>query len=737
MSKMAPDELKSLLASERADAISQINSELSADREDAMDYYLGDMTKDMPTQEGQSKAVSTDVADTVLGMMPFMMDVFCSSEDVVRFNPVGPEDEEAAEQESDYVNHVFMNQNPGFIVLYELIFDALLQKLGAVKVWWDEHDEEEKETYLGLTDDQFSMLAMDVLQSNGELEIIEHDEEPGQPDPATGQPVNTHNVKILRTTNYAQARVEACAPEEIGWGRNTRNLRDCTYFYHSPPNHTESSLIAQGYDADQIKELPAYNFASNSEEIARDTIGEENFASENMNRSARPIQITEHYIKMDYQGNGKPCLYKVTTGGGQNEVLTKGGKPDVEEVDVIPFAVLTPILQPHRLCGRSVADLVMDIQRINTALLRGVLDNSYMVANPRHEVASAGANENTLDDLLTVRRNGIVRVKNSGTVQPLATQSIVGELLPVMTYMDQIREMRSGVTRTGQGVDANALQNQSATAVNQVFTMAQAKMKLIARIFAETGIRDLFWLLHGTVRKHGQKAQTVRLRNNWVNVDPREWKDRNDMTVQVGLGDGGKAQSFAQIQAVAAAQEKLLMGGKINLVDDAKLYNTAAEMARIMGHKNPDKFFNDPSAKNQDGTPKYPPPPAPVDPKMQIEQMKLQSKQQDTQQKAAADERKAQLDAVHEQIQAQADIEVARVKAQVDAMLATLDAKLKMNASIQDHAHKEREHQMDMAGTVMGMAATAHQHDTKMEHAEASHQAKLSAAKSEPKGNTK
>lgn len=175
MAKISTDELKALLSSEKSNAIATMDaSDISSQREDAMDYYLGDMTRDMPTQEGQSKAVSTDVADTVLGMMPFMMDVFCSSEDVVRFNPVGPDDEKAAEQESDYVNHVFMNQNPGFVVMYELIFDALLEKLGAVKVWWDEHEEEEKETYLGLSDDQFAQIAFDVLQSNGEMKIIAH-----------------------------------------------------------------------------------------------------------------------------------------------------------------------------------------------------------------------------------------------------------------------------------------------------------------------------------------------------------------------------------------------------------------------------------------------------------------------------------------------------------------------------------------------------------------------------------
>jgi hypothetical protein len=168
-------------------------------------------------------------------------------------------------------------------------------------------------------------------------------------------------------------------------------MKGCTYFYHSPPDQTESTLIAQGYDREQVEGLPTYAHA-NSEQTARDTVNEAFWLSDDANKSARPIQITEHYIRMDYEGKGKTCLYKVTT-GGTGEILLKDKKPDIEEVDVIPFAVLTPILQPHRLCGRSVADLVMDVQRINTALTRGLLDNSYMVANPRHEVVESGAGE--------------------------------------------------------------------------------------------------------------------------------------------------------------------------------------------------------------------------------------------------------------------------------------------------------------------------------------------------------
>ena len=175
MAKMSLDSLKALLSSEQSAAMSAMQSaKLSTEREDAMLYYLGDMTKDMPAQDGRSKAVSTDVADTIEGLLPQLMDIFAGSDEVVRFEPVGPEDEEGAQQESDYVNYVFMQQNPGFSVLYSFLKDGLLQKNGFVKVYWEEFDKEEKETYLGLSEDQFAMLANDVVQSEGRLEIIEH-----------------------------------------------------------------------------------------------------------------------------------------------------------------------------------------------------------------------------------------------------------------------------------------------------------------------------------------------------------------------------------------------------------------------------------------------------------------------------------------------------------------------------------------------------------------------------------
>src|SRR5262249_29401763 len=257
-----------------------------------------------------------------------------------------------------------------------------------------------------------------------------------------------------------------------------------------------------------------------------DTINESTLrqGEDNLNTSSRLIRVIEHYVRMDYQGSDAARLYRVTTGGEEGEVLTRDGEPEIVEVDLIPFATMTPVPITHRFFGRSIADLVMDIQRIKTALLRAMLDNAYLANNPRTEVSESHATDTTLDDLQVSRPGGIVRTKMPGGLNVLKHPDISSEVFALLQYQDTTREWRTGMSRQGQGVNPDALQNQVATIANQMFNASQAKVKLIARIFAETGIRDLFMLLHATIRKHASQPATVRLRNRWVTVDPRDWK---------------------------------------------------------------------------------------------------------------------------------------------------------------------------------------------------------------------
>lgn len=591
MPKKMPDtELRAILAAAKSDALAGLSANrLAQERADALSYYLGDMSDELPVRDGQSHAVSMDVSDTIEGLMPSLMEVFCGSDEVVRFEPVGPEDVAAAEQETDYVNHVFMQQNPGFLVLYSFVKDALLSKVGVAKVFWDRSESEQRETYLDQSDQVFALLAGDP-----EVEVVAHTtrDDPDNP----GQAL--HDVTIARKKTYACARVAPVPPEEFGIARRARSIKDADYCFHEVVR-SQSELIDAGYDAEQVRSLPGHTAVNGIEASARDTVDESTGTGDDaVNAATRAIRVTEHYIRLDYEGAGKARLYRVTTGGDDNTVLTRDGEPEIVEEDFIPFAAMTPIIVTHRFFGRSIADLVMDIQRIKTALIRALLDNAYLANNPRVEMAESHVSDTTLDDLLVSRPGGVIRTKMPGGINWQAVPTVGSHVFPLLEYQDVTREWRTGVTRQGQGIDANALQNQTATATTQLYNAAQARMKLIARIFAETGIKDLFALLHATIRKHGKQGQTVRLRNTWVAVDPRNWRSRNDMTVNVGLGTGGRSERMAQVMALIGLQKEALAAGLTNLVSVENLYNSAKELARVLELKNVDLFFSNPSGKS-------------------------------------------------------------------------------------------------------------------------------------------
>jgi len=709
MAKMSAGDLKALLSAERYDALSAMAaSKLSDERASALNYYMGNMSKDMPAPDGRSKAVSSDVADTIEGLMPPLMDIFASGDEVVQFAPVGPEDVAAAEQETDYVNHVFMQQNPGFLVLYSFIKDALLSKVGVVKVWWECREEVERETYLDQPDDAFALIV-----SQPGVEVVEHTEREATLPPASpfvpaqagtqgpeapalgprfrGDERNEvaprpklHDVTIEIRRRRECARVEGVTPEEFGISRRARSIKDTDYCFHDV-FRTESQLIAQGYDREQVKKLPSYTLAHTIEEQARDTVNESTLrqGDDGLNTSSRLIRITEHYVRMDYEGNDEAALYRCTTAGEEGELLLRDSEADVVREDVIPFAAMTPVIVTHRFFGRSIADLVMDIQRIKTALLRALLDNAYLANNPRTEVPESHATETTLDDLLVSRPGGIVRTKMPGGLSVIEHPDIGNHVFPLLQYQDATREWRTGVSRQGQGVDPNALQNQVATIANQMFNAGQAKVKMIARIFAETGIRDLFSLLHMTIRKNGSQAQTVRLRNQWVTVDPRDWKARADMTINVGLGTGSKSEQLAHLQLIIGAQKEAIAAG---LVSAKNLFHSAKELVKLAGHKNVDAFFTPPGAPADPNDPASAPIGPPADPK-----------HAEIAARAQTDQAKITADAAHQKMKLDAQLAFEREKFALEKELKLLDLQIAREHHQHDMARDAAKTMMDAA----------------------------------------
>lgn len=669
MAKTLSDrEVKAILQSAKSAALASMQAnKLQTDRTTALNYYLGDMTAEVPKIEGRSGVVSTDVSDTIDGLMPGLMEIFCGSEEVVKFNPIGPEDVEAAEQESDFVSHVFMQKNPGFQIIQTKIKDALLSKTGITKVWWEKSDREEKETYLDQDDGALAMILNDP-----DVEIREH----------TANEDGTHDVTVVKRKRSGFAKVENVPPEEFGVSRTTKRIQDSDYCYHEPSGGKPADdLIAEGYDKAQIDSLPTYNITGGggTETKARDTVDESSTSPDDdygLNQAMRPIQITEHYIRMDYDKSGRAQLYKIVTGGDDSTVLLKNGKPDIVAFDYVPFAVAHCDPMPHRFFGRSMADKTLETQRIKTVLTRGLLDNIYLMNNQQVEVNEDAAGVNTIEDLMNRRLGGLVRTKHQGAITPIVVQAIADKIIPYLQYFDSEREWRTGVSREGQGLDAEALQNQSATAARQLHNASQAKMKLIARNIAD-GIEDLFWLLHAVIRKHGSQPETVQLRNKWVTVDPRQWKARDDMTITVGLGSGGKQEQMGNWMAILNTQAQ---GLQIGLIKPKHIYSTFVEMLKTINVKDIDRFAEDPGD-------------AEMQPQQDPEMVKAQAAMQQLQAKAEI-----------EKLQAQADIETNRLKIEADMALAREKAAMDMQMKREEHALKMEEMRMKMVGTAMSAA---------------------------------
>ncbi|MBX6322602.1 MAG: hypothetical protein IRY94_12295 [Rhodospirillaceae bacterium] len=601
--------LKALLAAEIDDALAHVAAGVGPQRRKALDYYLGEPFGN--EVEGRSRVVSTDVADTIEWILPALLRIFTATDEVVRFEPTGPEDEEAARQATDYVNWIFTRDNPGFLILYILFKDALLQKNGIAKVWWEERAEATRETYLGK-----SLEEMQLVLADPDVEPIEHSAREGLglvrgPDglPVEG-PTLLHDFTVKRTRRRGGVRIAAVPPQEFLISRRARSIEEAAFVAHRV-RRTVSELVAQGHDRALVERLAATGEEAADEESAAHAAhdGNDLLADPGLNPAMRELWVTECYIRVDWDGDGIAERRRVTVAGPGCEIL------DNEPVDGVPFVSLTPIIMPHRFYGLSIADLVMDLQLIKSTILRQILDNLYLSNNGRHVVSD----QVNLDDMLTARPGGIIRLKNGalpgqGHVLPLDTPLVAAQAFPMLDYIDGVRENRTGVTRYNQGLDADAL-NKTASGISQIMSAAQQRLELIARVFAETGIKDLFRKVLELVCKHQTAPRILRLRNRWVAMDPRAWDAGMDMSITVGLGTGNRDQTLAHLQTLLAIQQKAieLQGGADGpIVTLANVYNTLAKLVENAGLKSPEAFFTDPAQAPAPAAAAAPPPPDPA-----------------------------------------------------------------------------------------------------------------------------
>ncbi len=566
---LSDSEINAIVSAEENDAL-DFDGEISDKRQYLLDRYNGRPFDKVP--EGNSQAMTSEVADTVESMLPSLLRQFTQSKDPAIFTAETAEGDDEADQKTKYCSWVFYRDNQGVRILHDMFKDALLQYFGVVKVCWDESKNQQVERYRGLSE-----LELAQLKTDEELEIdsIEQDE------------AGFYNVEATRSNTLGRIKLVNIPPEEMKIDRNARDWENPRFIGHRTPK-TRSELIDMGFDADIVNSLPADvgYFDANMEKQARyydySGFGENNPAAHHPNDV---VYLGEYYAKIDVDEDGIAELWQVFRAG--NQVLAK------ERTDVHPFAAVVPVPMPHRAIGSCPAEQVADIQIINSTLLRQALNNVY--ANNYNRIA---ANERVdLDDLLTPRPGGVIRVEGMGpigdSVLPLPTQNISAEILGMMEYVQTMKEARTGVTRYNQGLDTDAL-NKTATGFKGIMDASLQRLDLIARLFAETGVKQLFEKIIMWASKYQNESRQIRVLGRPMEIDPTGWRHNTDCAVNVGLGAGDRQEKLFNLNAILQIQREL-MGLGSPLTDGAKVYNTLERLITEVGLKDASLYFNDPA----------------------------------------------------------------------------------------------------------------------------------------------
>lgn len=643
-------ELQGILRKEIDDAVDYVDNWVSPIRSQATKYYRGEPFGD--EEPGRSQVVSMDVRDTTQAIMPSLMRIFHGNEKTVQYVPQGPEDVPMAKLATEYVNYIVNRDNNGFLVTHAAFQDALVRKVGIIKAYWDDRTEFETHNFSGLDDEALAKLMADdsvevnVLQSEtfGEPSI----DEMGQ----MVMPPQVHAVQATYSRPNGRVKIEAVPPEEFLISRESKSIAEADYVAHRRVV-TISELVQMGYDAEQFEDIGSIydDMEMNVERTTRNP-ALQNEMNQRDDDAMRKLLYVESYIRVDYDQDGIAELRKVCTVGNSNEIIMN------EPVDIAPFCSFCPDPEAHDFFGMSVADSVMDIQRIKSVIMRNTLDSLAMSIHPRIAVTEGMVN---IEDVMNTEVGSIIRQRSAGQVQPLSMPFVGQQAFPVLQYMDEIREQRTGISKASQGLDSAALQSTTASAVNATVTQAQQRIELIARIFAETGMKDLYSMILKLIVKHQDQPRMVRFNEDFQEIDPRAWNANMDVSVNVALGRGTDQDRMAMLMQLGNMQKEALqqMGPSNPITDISKLTNTMREFANLAGYKDASMFFNDPETYQAP-----PQPPEKPDINEQLIAVQIQEIQANMQKKAA-----------------ELQIEQERIRMEDDRKRDELDAELFMKAA--------------------------------------------------------
>ena len=678
--------LAGVLKSEMDDASDFIHM-VGAERAESTEYYLGDSPEG--TSSLQSEFISTDVRESILFMLPSIMRTFFGTKKVVEFVPKGPEDIQLAEQQTDYINYIIQQKNNGFKVLYDAFKDALVRKTGFVKVFWDDSIVATTHEYTNLDPQSYQALIIDK-----DVEIVEESvtmESMTVIDPMSGEEVTqeipaSYDLTIRRLKEKNQVCIEAIPPEEVLLSRHARDLESSSYVAHRMIKSV-SDLVAMGYDQDEVEQHAGYGGSAVDPEAYEEIEARNPF--DNMiypNRAdsgGKDVLYVEHYLFYDYDGDGIDERVRVCTIGNGIHVV------NVEPWDELPICMFCPDPEPHTAIGSCPADYLKPIQAAKSQIMRDTLDSLGHSIFPRMGIVEGQVN---IDDVLNTDIGQPIRMRAPGMVQPFAVPFVGKEAFPVLGYLDEAKENRTGVSKASAGLNADALQSSTSQAVSATMSGAQGRVELICRHFAEGGLKDMFKIVNNLVIKHQNSQDVYRLNNKFVPVDPRYWDNDKDIVVNVAISKSSDQEKFSVLQNVAQKQEQImqLLGPQNPLVSLQQYANTLTKMIEMAGFKDSSSFINTevppmPPQQQEDSKPS---------PEEMLAQAEMQ-KAQVTAQKAMIDAETDRMKIIMDDDR-QRDIEEAQLKVKVVEMQAKYGAQINV-AEINAIMERDRENMRQSA----------------------------------------
>ena len=684
------DNLVGVIKSEMDDAKDFIH-QVGSERAESTEYYLGNEPEGTSTL--QSEYVSTDVRESVLFMLPSIMRTFFGTKKIVEFVPKGPEDIQLAEQQTDYINYLIREKNPGFQVLYDVFKDALVRKTGFVKVFWDDSVTATTHEYTNIDPQSYQALILDknvevVEESVTNETIITFD--PVSQEEVMQEVPSSYDLTIRRLKPKDQVCIESVPPEEILISRHARTIETASYVAHRMIKSV-SELVAMGYDLEEIEEYAGYGGSSldpesYEEEQARNPFDNMVYPDRN-DAGGKDVYYVEHYLYYDFDGDGIDERIRVCTAGDGLHVL------NVEPWDELPICMFCPDPEPHTAIGSCPADYLKPIQAAKSQIMRDTLDSLGHSIFPRMGIVEGQVN---VDDVLNTDIGQPIRMRAPGMVQPFAVPFVGKEAFPVLGYLDESKENRTGVSKASAGLNAEALQSTTSAAVTATMSGAQGRVELICRHFAEGGLKAMFKTVNNLVIKHQNAQDVFRLNGKFIPVDPRYWDSDKDMVVNVAISKSSDQEKFQVLTQVAGKQEQILqlLGPQNPLVSMQQYANTLTRMIELAGFQDAQSFINT-EVPPMPPMPQQPPQPDPAALLAQAEAQKAQVQAQKAIIDAETDRMKIIMDDDR-----QRDIEEAQLRVKALELQAKYGAQIniaEINAIMERDRENIRQNAKDQA----------------------------------------